>query len=67
VLRSASQCRIRAREWCRVPRAAWRDDYNRDRPHSALANQTPEEFRDHHLALAVTNDQVQKFSPGLTL
>lgn len=47
--------------------AAWRDDYNRVRPHSALANQTPEEFHDHHLALAVTNDQVQKFSPGLTL
>jgi transposase InsO family protein len=47
--------------------AAWRDDYNRVRPHSALANRTPEEFHDHHLALAVTNDQVQKFSPGLTL
>ena len=47
--------------------AAWRDDYNRVRPHSALANRTPEEFRDHHLTLAVTNDQVQKFSPGLTL
>lgn len=47
--------------------AAWRDDYNRVRPHSALANRTPEEFREHHLAIAVTNDQVQKFSPGLTL
>ena len=47
--------------------AAWRDDYNRVRPHSALANRTPEEFHDHHLALAVTNDQVQKLSPGLTL
>ena len=23
---------------------AWRVDYNRERPHSALANQTPEEF-----------------------
>jgi len=51
----------------RTLRAAWRDDYNRVRPHSARANLTPEEFRDHHLALAVTNDQVQKFSPGLTL
>ena len=47
--------------------AAWRDDYNRVRPHSALANRTPEEFHDHHLALAVTIDQVQKFCPGLTL
>jgi putative transposase len=47
--------------------AAWRDDYNRVRPRSALANQTPEEFHDHHLALAVTNDQVQKLRPGLTL
>ena len=47
--------------------AAWRDDYNRVLPHSALANRTPEEFHDHHLALAVTNDQVQKLSPGLTL
>ncbi len=47
--------------------AAWRDDYNQVRPHSALANRTPEEFHDHHLALAVTNDQVQKLNPGLTL
>lgn len=47
--------------------AAWRDAYNRVRPHSALANRTPEEFHDYHLALAVTNDQVQKFSPGLAL
>ena len=27
----------------------WRDDYNRVRPHSALANRTPEEFRNHHI------------------
>ena len=27
--------------------AAWRDDYNRVRPHSALANRTPEEFCNH--------------------
>jgi putative transposase len=47
--------------------AAWRDDYNRVRPHSALANRTPEEFRDHHLALAVTNDTSQNFSLGLSL
>jgi len=47
--------------------AAWRDDYNRVRPHSALANRTPEEFRDNHPALAVMNDQVQKFGPWLTL
>jgi putative transposase len=45
--------------------AAWRDDYNRVRPHSALANRTPEEFRDHHLALAVTTGPGQNFSPGL--
>lgn len=47
--------------------AAWRDDYNRVRPHSALANQTPEEFHNHHLALAVTNNTSQNFSPGLSL
>jgi putative transposase len=47
--------------------AAWRDDYNRVRPHSALANRTPEEFRDHHLALAVTTGPGQNFSPGLSL
>ena len=28
---------------------AWRTDYNGVRPHSALANRTPEEFRAHHL------------------
>jgi putative transposase len=47
--------------------AAWRDDYNRVRPHSALANRTPEEFRNHHLALAVANDTSQNFSLGLSL
>jgi putative transposase len=35
--------------------AAWRDDYDRFRPHSALANRTPEEFHDFHLTRAVTN------------
>jgi len=33
-------------------RAEWRTDYNRVRPHSSLANRTPEEFRPHHTALA---------------
>ncbi len=47
--------------------AAWRDDYNSVRPHSALANRTPEEFRNHHLALAVTNDTSHNFSLGLSL
>jgi putative transposase len=45
--------------------ANWRDDYNRFRPHSALANKTPQEFRDHHLALAATTGSSQNFSPGL--
>lgn len=47
--------------------ARWRRDYNQVRPHSALANKTPEEFHAHHLALAVTNDQGQNSSPGLSL
>lgn len=47
--------------------ARWRRDYNQVRPHSALSNQTPEEFHTHHLALAVTNDQGQNSSPGLSL
>ena len=46
--------------------ATWRDDYNRVRPHSALSNRTPEEFRTHHLALAVTNDTGQHFRPELS-
>ena len=45
---------------------AWRDDYNRVRPHSALANKTPEEFRDHHRALAATTGSGQDFNPGLS-
>jgi putative transposase len=45
--------------------ATWRDDYNRFRPHSALANRTPEEFHNHHLALAATAGSRQNFSPGL--
>jgi hypothetical protein len=31
---------------------AWRADYNGVRPHSALANRTPEEFRAQHIAVA---------------
>ena len=47
--------------------ADWRDDYNRVRPHSALANKTPEEFRRHHQTLAMTNGPSQNFTPGLSL
>ena len=47
--------------------AAWRDDYNRVRPHSALANRTPEEFCNHHLALAAAIGQGQNTNPGLSL
>ncbi len=46
--------------------AAWRDDYNRVRPHSALANRTPEEFR-LTLALAATTGNGHNFNPGLSL
>jgi putative transposase len=45
--------------------AAWRDDYNLVRPHSALANRTPEEFCTHHPALAAATGSGQDFSPGL--
>jgi putative transposase len=51
----------------RMVLAAWRDDYNRVRPHSALANRTPEEFRNGHLALATTITVPQNFAPGLSL
>jgi len=47
--------------------AAWRDDYNRVRPHSALANRTPEEFCNHRLALAATAGSGQNFNLGLSL
>lgn len=46
--------------------AEWREDYNRVRPHSALANRTPEEFRTQHLALAASCVQGQEFNPGLS-
>lgn len=45
----------------------WRADYNQVRPHSALENQTPEEFRSRHIALAVTTAERQAISPGLCL
>jgi putative transposase len=51
----------------RLVLAAWGDDYNRVRPHSALSNKTPQEFRDHHLALAATTGSGQNFSSGLSL
>ena len=47
--------------------AAWRDDYNHVRPHSALANRTPEEFCNYHLALAATTGYGQNTNPGLCL
>ncbi len=47
--------------------ATWRDDYNRVRPHSALANKTPEEFRIATLALVATGGNGQNFNPGLSL
>ena len=47
--------------------AAWREDYNRVRPHSALANRTPEEFRSYAMALAGAAGTSQEFNPGLSL
>ena len=44
---------------------SWGLDYNRVRPHSALANRTPEEFRAQHIALAATHSVGQNFNPGL--
>lgn len=46
--------------------ADWRDDYNRVRPHSALANKTPQEFRDHKMTLAADGGQAQNFTQGLS-
>jgi putative transposase len=45
---------------------AWRTDYNGVRPHSALANKTPEEFRAQHIAVAASVGNGQNFSPGLS-
>ena len=44
---------------------AWRADYNGVRPHSALANRTPKEFRAHHIAVARSRGNGQNFNPGL--
>jgi putative transposase len=44
---------------------AWRADYNGVRPHSALANRTPEEFRAQHIAVAANAGNGQDFNPGL--
>ena len=43
--------------------AAWRDDYNCVRPHSSLANRTPEEFRRNQIALAVSTAAGQEIQP----
>ena len=43
--------------------AAWREDYNRVRPHSSLANRTPEEFRLHHSTLVANPATGQKTQP----
>ena len=46
--------------------ADWRDDSNRVRPHSALANRTPEEFRTAAMTLAAITATGQKINPGLS-
>src|SRR5215510_13739437 len=43
----------------------WRRDYNGVRPHSALANRTPEEFRAQHIAVAAMTSNGPNFNPGL--
>jgi putative transposase len=53
-------------EEARTVLAAWRNDYNRVRPHSSLANSTPEEFRLHHLPLAARAAAGQNFTQGLS-
>jgi putative transposase len=44
---------------------AWRGDYNGVRPHSALANRTPAEFRAQNIAVAVSRGNGENFNPGL--
>src|SRR5262245_20134107 len=44
---------------------SWRSDYNGVRPHSALANRTPEEFRAQHFAIAAMTSNGQNFNSGL--
>ena len=38
---------------------------NGSRPHSALANRTPAEFRTQHIAVAAMTSDGQNFNPGL--
>jgi len=47
--------------------AAWQADFNTVRPHSALANRTPQEFRNQHIAVAASRGNGQNFNPGLYL
>jgi hypothetical protein len=42
-----------------------RADYNGVRPHSALANRTPEEFRAPHIAIAANAATVKTSTQGL--
>jgi putative transposase len=44
---------------------SWRIDYNGVRPHSALANRTPDAFRAQHFAVADSRGNGQNFNPGL--
>jgi integrase len=49
----------------RVVLETWRADYNGVRPHSALANRTPQEYRAQHIAVAASAGNGQNFTPGL--
>ena len=46
--------------------AEWREDYNSVRPHSVLANSTPEAFRITTPALAATPGNRQNINQGLS-
>jgi hypothetical protein len=46
---------------------AWRADYNRVRPHSALANRTPEEFRAQHISVAAAPATVKLYPRTLPM
>ena len=46
----------------RVVLETWRADYNGVRPHSALANRTPEEFRAQYIAVAASRSDGQNFN-----
>ena len=56
---------FRDKIWIVVLDDIWRADYNGVRPHSALANRTPEEFRAQHFAVAASAGNGQNFNPGL--